>query len=89
MSLNEKKSSIQLTGKITTGIFSKGSKSEHAAVYLETEQGSFVLRRTGANPFDDPDLKKLNGKTVTAKGRILNNIFFASEVEEIPSSPGK
>ena len=82
MSLNKKKdSAIELTGKVTKGSFSKGSKSEHTAMYLETKEGSFVLRRTGGNPFADPSLQKLEGKTVTAKGVLDNKTFYATEMK--------
>ncbi len=83
MSPNEKNDSVQLTGKVTTGNFSKGSKSEHDAIYLETEKGSFVLRRKGENPFEDPVLKKLIGKTISANGMIHNKIFFVSDVKVV------
>lgn len=78
MSPDKKNEQVKLTGKVTTGIFSKGSKSEHEAVYLETEQGSFILRISGGNPFENPVLKKLAGKMIKAKGRIHNNIFIAN-----------
>lgn len=81
MSLNKKKATIQLTGKVTSGDFSKGSKSEHIAMYLETAKGSFVLRRVGGNPFSDLTLKKLTGKTITATGILDNNTFYANELK--------
>ena len=82
MSLNKGRDlSIELTGKVTKGNFSKGSKSEHTAMYLETKEGSYVLRRAGGNPFADPALQKLEGKTVTAKGILDNNTFYAREVK--------
>lgn len=85
MSLNKKKQvRIELTGKVTKGDFSKGSKNEHTAMFLETSDGSYVLRRAGGNPFADPALQKLEGKIVCAKGIIDDKTFFASEfkVEE-------
>jgi hypothetical protein len=82
MQLNEKKdATIKLTGKVTRGNFSKGSKSEHAAMYLETNKGSFVLRRAGGNPFADPALQKLDGKTITAEGILDNRTFYARQMK--------
>jgi hypothetical protein len=74
---------IELTGKIVVRKFGEGSKSEHDAVYLETKDGDFVLRRVGGNPFHDPFLHALKGKTVTAKGYIEHYSFFAKELKEI------
>ena len=78
----KKKSSIALTGKVVTKKFGEGSKSEHDALYLETDQGSYVLRKMGGNPFQDNSFHGLEGKEVTATGTIDNYIFFATDVEE-------
>jgi hypothetical protein len=79
------KADIELTGKVTQGDFAKGSKSEHTAMYLETDEGSFILRHVGGNAFSDPTLLKLKGKTITAKGTLDNKTFFAREMKEIKS----
>lgn len=70
-----------LKGKVITKIFGKGSKSEHTAVYLDSKQGSFVLRRIGGNPFNDPELKKWIGKNVKATGMIDQQTFMAKNIE--------
>lgn len=77
-----KNKSIALSGKVVTKKFSEGSKSEHEALYLETDQGSYVLRQPGANPFQDNPYTSLEGKEVTATGTIDNYIFFATRVDE-------
>lgn len=73
---------MKLKGKISVRNFGEGSKSEHAAVYLDTDQGSYVLRKKGANPFEDPGLLKLEGKEVTVEGTLDKYIFFADTIEE-------
>jgi hypothetical protein len=78
-----KERQVELTGKLVQKKFGSGSKSEHDAVYLETDEGSYVLRRVGANAFSDPGLKKLLGKTVCATGMITNTLFLASTVKDI------
>ncbi len=55
-------------GKVTKKSFARGSKSEHDAVFLETGQGQYVLRRVGGNPFRDPQLEQLVGKTIRCRG---------------------
>ncbi len=77
-----KDGSVELTGKVVIRKFGEGSKSEHKAVYIETDKGDYVLRRVGGNPFHDPQLHQLEGKIITARGTIDNYVFFAREVEE-------
>jgi hypothetical protein len=85
MSANKKGSkskNIALSGKVVSKKFGEGSKSEHEALYLETDQGSYVLRQPGANPFQDNPFISLEGKEVIATGTIDNYIFFATRVDE-------
>ena len=50
---------VELVGKVVSKIVDKGSKNEHDAVCLETDQGSYVLRRMGVSgmAFGDPVLQ--------------------------------
>ena len=84
-----KAGNIALSGKIVSKEFGEGSKSEHEALYLETDQGSYVLRQQGANPFEGNPFTKLEGKDVTATGTIDNYIFFATKVAEKKEGPDK
>lgn len=83
-SQEENKGAIELTGKVVQKKFGEGSKSEHDAIYLETEEGAYQLRRLGGNPFSDPELKKLVGKNITATGTLNQSLFLANSVKEIP-----
>ena len=76
---------VEMEGKVVKKTVDQGSKNEHDAVCLETEKGSFVLRRAGVSgmAFGDPVLQKLVGKTVTATGTINNNKFFIKAVKQI------
>ena len=60
--MTKKEDQVELNGKVVKKKFGQGSKSQHDAVYLETDSGSFVLRRKGGNPFNDPELNKLIGE---------------------------
>jgi len=73
---------MKLKGKISVRNFGEGSKSEHTAVYLDTEEGSYMLRKKNTNPFENPDLKRLEGKEVTVEGTLDKYIFFAHTIEE-------
>ena len=57
-----------MNGKVVKKKFGEGCKSEHDAVYLETDSESFVLRRQKANPFNDPELKKWIAEKIGAAG---------------------
>jgi hypothetical protein len=70
---------MKLSGLVTRKTFGKGSKSEHEAIYLQTDRGEYVLRRRGANPFSDPVLEDLVGKTISASGTIKEYVFFVDE----------
>lgn len=81
--MNKKEDQVELNGKVVKKKFGQGSKSEHDAVYLETDSGSFVLRRKGGNPFNDPELNKLIGEKICATGIINNYSFIASNVKKV------
>lgn len=69
----------KFVGKVTRKTFGKGSKSEYEAVFLETEEGEFVLRRRGGNPFHDPELQKLVGKDIRCEGSIEDYVLMISD----------
>lgn len=70
---------MQYRGRVTSGPFATGSKSEREAVRLVTENGSFVLRRRGGNAFRDPVLEKLVGKTIECDGYLTGNTLIIAE----------
>ncbi len=73
---------VEISGKVVMKKFGEGSKSEHDAIYLETGDSSYLLRRQGGNPFNDPTLHSLVGKSVKATGFMNDNLFLANEVNE-------
>ena len=73
---------IELTGKVIQKKFAEGSKSEHNAVYLQTDDATYQLRRFGGNAFSDPILNKLVGKNITATGILTGMLFLAKEINE-------
>ena len=73
----------KLTGKVITKDVSTGSKSEHNAICLQTDDGTYLLRREGGNPFYDEELQKLVGKQISAGGILADNLFIAKNITEI------
>jgi hypothetical protein len=75
---------MQFSGLVVKKPFGKGSKSEHEAVFLETQEGPYVLRRKGGNPFRDLELEKLVGKTIRCTGMVTGYTLLISEWSEVP-----
>jgi hypothetical protein len=70
------------TGKVVARTTGTGSKSEHEAVMLETSNKDYVLRIKGGNPFSNPQLDKLVGKTIKATGELADYVLFLEDWEE-------
>ena len=74
---------MEVQGKVVKRVFGAGTKSEHDAVTLVTDNGDFKLRRKDGNPFFDPDLEDLVGKTIRCEGFAHDYTFVISDFEEI------
>jgi len=73
---------MQFSGRVIKKRFARGSKSERDAVWLVTDQGEFVLRRAGGNPFHDPELDKLVGRRVRCEGNLVDYLLIVSKCGE-------
>lgn len=73
---------MQITGHVTKKLFAAGSKSEREAVVLVTDEGEFVLRRKGGNPFFDSQLEDLVGKTIRCEGDLTGYTFLMTSWTE-------
>ena len=74
---------MRLTGQVVKKPFGTGSKSEREAIMLETEEGLYALRRQGGNPFHDPELEKLVGKTIEVEGKVAGYTVLISDWTEL------
>lgn len=73
---------MELGGRIAKKVFGTGSKSEREAICLETAGGDYVLRRSGANPFEiDTELEALVGAQVRCSGTLHGYTFLLSDCE--------
>lgn len=70
---------IEVSGQVVKHLTAKGSKSERQATFLETEDGTYVLRRRGGNPFFDPVIEELVGRTIHCKGVLTEHSLIMSE----------
>ena len=70
-------------GKVTRRPYAAGSKSEHEAVMLVTDEGEFRLQIKGGNPFHDPALERLVGRQIEAEGIVAGPAFILErEIDE-------
>ena len=75
---------MQLRGTVVQRTFAKGSKSESAGVFLETDTGeSFLLKRLEGNPFHDPTLEELVGKRIECNGEQRDYAFYLRDWREL------
>jgi hypothetical protein len=69
-----------VTGAVVRAPFGTGSKSERQAVWLETPDGRYVLRRKDGPTYDDPELDKYVGKRVKCDGFIVGYTLLAERI---------
>jgi hypothetical protein len=71
------------SGKVISRRVSRSSKSERVAILLETDEGDFILRRKGGNPFRDDVVETLLGRHIEAKGQVAGTTLIMDTWEEI------
>lgn len=78
---------MEFVGQVRRRRVSAGSKSERAAVTLVTDSGEYVLRRHAGNPFRDPVLEGLVGKTIRGEGRLTGTTLVLTGWTVEPGGP--
>ena len=76
-----------LEGRVSQKRINIGSKSEHEAVVLVSQEGEFKLRRQGGHPFTDPDVLVLVGKRIRAEGFVSAGQFIMEACEVLSGEP--
>ena len=72
-----------LRGHVVEGEFARGSKSERIAVYLQTQETRYVLRRRDGPSFADKTLQELVGCDVECDGVIVSYMLIADRIRTI------
>ena len=70
-----------IVGTVERGPFGAGSKSARDAVWVNTPQGRFVLRRKDGPTFGDAALNRYVGKRVTCNGFIVGYSLLADRIK--------
>ncbi|HKQ26184.1 MAG TPA: hypothetical protein VJT81_17180 [Burkholderiales bacterium] len=69
-----------IVGTVERGPFGTGSKSAREAIWFNTLQGRFVLRRKDGPTFGDTALNRYVGKRVTCSGFIVGYSLLADRI---------
>ena len=70
-------------GRVTKGEYGKGSKSEREAVFIETADARYILRRKSGPVFADTDLTQYVGHEVECDGFIVATTLLAERIEVV------
>ena len=73
----------RLQGRVTRGEYGKGSKSEREAIFIDTDDGRYLLRRKGASAFADEELKGYVGHAVACDGFLVGTTLLAEKIDLI------
>ena len=74
-------------GTVVKQVIGRGSKSEREGIQIVTDEGQYVLRRVGGNPFHDNVLEALEGKTIEGDGQVRGYTLMMSQWAETESEP--
>lgn len=72
---------MEWRGTVKRKLLRRGTKSQHEALMLVTDQGEYKLRRIGGNPFWDETLAELEGHGITCTGELDGAEVFLSSWE--------
>ncbi len=72
-----------LKGRVVSGSYGKGSKSERVATFLETTDGKrrYLLRRKDGPAYGDKVIAELEGKVVVCDGFLVGSTLLAESYE--------
>ncbi len=73
-----------LVGLVTRGPFATGSKSERDAIWIETDEGRFILRRKDGPAFGDRSFDGFIGQRVSCDGFIIGYVVLAERIAPAP-----
>jgi hypothetical protein len=72
-----------MRGRITKGPYGKGSKSEREAVFIETVDARYILRRKSGPAFDDTKLMQYLGHEVECDGFLVGMTLLAERIDVV------
>ena len=76
-----------LRGRVTRGLYAQGSKSEREAVFLESPEGRYILRRKTGPVFGDAELEQYVGHDVVCDGFLIGTTLLAERIHVVGEHP--
>lgn len=70
-----------VTGRVTRGPFGGASKSRHVAIWIDTGEARWILRRKGGPAMGDEVLGRYVGCDVRCDGVLLEHTLLADAIE--------
>jgi hypothetical protein len=70
-------------GRVTQALYGKGTKSERQAVFIETANARYILRRKTGSAFGDTELMQYVGHEVKCDGFLIGTTLLAERIELI------
>jgi hypothetical protein len=70
-----------MRGQVIKDLYGKGSKSEHEAVFIETDDGRYILRHKNGPAFGDTTLIQYIGHEVECDGFLVGTTLLAERIE--------
>jgi hypothetical protein len=70
-----------LHGHVKEDTYGKGTKSERKAVFIETDDARYLLRRKTGPVFGDSELMRYIGHDVECEGFLVDKTLLAEQIE--------
>ncbi len=70
-----------LVGRVVAGPTGVGSKSERTAVWIDTAQGRYLLRRKAGPSHGDATLDRYVGQQVMCSGFVVGHSLLAERID--------
>ena len=81
MDANKPRRVVAVNGRVTQGTYAAGSKSERHALFIETTEHRWLLRRKGAPAFGDTSLDEFIGRVVVCDGFVTGKTLIVDQIE--------
>lgn len=72
-----------LHGRVTQGVYAKGSKSEYDAIFLQNANARYILRQKSGLAFNDSALRQYLGHEVKSDGFLVGTTLLAERIEVV------
>ena len=72
-------------GTVTRGPYGKGTKSERDAVFIETADARYILRRKNGPSFGDTGLNEYIGHEIEVDGFLVGTTLLAEQIKIVDS----